>query len=49
LACHGDIKAFGLPLEHPDAASGRIGYSIMGNSAYKLAEPATRAFLVIYI
>jgi hypothetical protein len=49
LACHGDIKAFGLPFENPDPTPGRIGYSIMGNRAYQLTQPAACAFLVIYV
>jgi len=49
LTGHGNINALGLPLQYPDPASGRIGYSIMRNSAYKLTKPAACAFFVIYI
>jgi len=49
LTCHGDINTFGLPLQHPDPAPGRIGNAIVRNSAYQLTQPAACAFFMIYI
>jgi len=47
LACHGNINAFGLPLQHPDSAPGGIGNAIVRNRAHQLAQPAAGAFFMI--
>jgi hypothetical protein len=49
LTGHGYVKTLSLPFDHSDPASGRIGFSIMRNSAHKLTQLTARTFLMIDI
>ncbi len=48
LAGHGNVQAFHFPLHDSNPAAGRVGDPVVLYGAYQFAQPAARAFLVIY-